>query len=387
MDATPGWRGRSGYELGSAGWRLGQSAPCVRSRTDGVAGREDRREMKNPLVPASDIVVIGASAGGLDALQLLVAGLPSRFPPAVLIVMHIGAQHSILPSLLARSSVLPVRQARHGDLVESGRVLVAPPDLHLTVVRLGAECRVVLARTAKENHTRPAVDPLFRAAAASFGRRAIGVILTGGLDDGTAGLAAIKACGGTAIVQDPVQALAPGMPASAIENVAVDHVLLLEDIPPALSRLAEAQVQAAAPPPSAQDVPRWVKLENEFALEGVDMQSLDLLAKPSTFTCPECHGTLWELKDGLPRRFRCHTGHAYTERHLAALQGDLVEDAIWTAVRALHEREMLLRGMAEDAARGKRDAAAAAYRIQADEAMRSADVLRGLTTRASDEKA
>src|SRR5205823_2727088 len=124
--------------------------------------------MKNHFGPASDIVVIGASAGGLDALQLLVAALPLGFPAAVLIVMHIGAQHSILPALLARSSVLPVRQARHGDLIESGRVLIAPPDLHLTVVRHGTECRAVLARTAKENYTRPAIDPLFRAAAASF---------------------------------------------------------------------------------------------------------------------------------------------------------------------------------------------------------------------------
>jgi two-component system chemotaxis response regulator CheB len=347
--------------------------------------REDLLEMKPPLIPASDIVVIGASAGGLDALQLLVSGLPSRFAPAVLIVMHIGAQHSILAALLARSSVLPVRQARHGEVIESGRVLVAPPDLHLTVLRQGAECRVVLARTAKENYTRPAVDPLFRGAAASFGRRAIGVILTGGLDDGTAGLAAIKACGGTAIVQDPQQALAPGMPASAIDNVAVDHVLPLEEIAPALARLAEAQAQAGAPAPRLEEVPRWVQMENKFALEGIDMQNLELLAKPSTFTCPECHGTLWELKDGVPRRFRCHTGHAYTERNLAALQGELVEDSIWTAVRALQEREMLLRRMADEALLGQRDAAASAYRAEAEEAMRSADVLRSLTTRAAEQ--
>jgi two-component system, chemotaxis family, protein-glutamate methylesterase/glutaminase len=352
----------------------------VRQRTDGTREAADCGCMKNPPSPATDIVVIGASTGGVEALRLLVAGLPSRFPPAVLIVMHIGTQHSILPSLLARTSILPVRQARHGDLVEGSRVLVAPPDLHLTLVREGAACRVVLARTAKENYTRPAIDPLFRSAAAVFGQRAVGVILTGGLDDGTAGLAAIKACGGTAIVQDPEEALAPGMPASAMENVDVDQVLPLEDIPPALIRLMDAQARFGAPTPREEDVPEWVKLENKFALEGVDMQSLDLLAKPSTYTCPECHGTLWELNDQRPRRFRCHTGHAYTERNLVALQGELVEDSIWTAVRALQEREMLLRRMAEEASLGKLPLAGADYTAQADEARRSAEVLRGLMT-------
>lgn len=213
--------------------------------------------MKTPPIPARDIVVIGTSTGGVEALRQLVAGLPSGFMPAVLIVMHIGPHDSILPSLLARTSVLPVRQARHGDLVEAGRILVAPPDFHLTMVRDGAHCSVVLARTAKENHTRPAIDPLFRAAAAAFGARAIGVILTGALDDGTAGLAAIKACGGIAVVQDPSEALAPDMPSSAIDNVAVDHVLRLDEIPAALLRLAEANAQGSRAVEVAQEVPQW----------------------------------------------------------------------------------------------------------------------------------
>ena len=336
--------------------------------------------MKKPPIPARDIVVIGASAGGMEALRLLVAGLPSGFTPAVLIVMHIGAHDSILPSLLARTSILPVRQARHDDLVEAGRILVAAPDLHLTLERRGAECRVVLARTAKENHTRPAIDPLFRSAAAAFGQRAIGVILTGGLDDGTAGLRAIKDCGGNAVVQDPAEALVPDMPASALENVAVDQVLKLEEIAPALVRLADTNAQGARAVPDAGDVPEWVELENRFAVEGVDMQSLELLARPSTFTCPECHGALWELKDRQPRRFRCHTGHAYTERNLVALQGELVEDAIWSAIRALREREMLLRGMADEALQVKNVKVSVEFSTQARQAQRNADVLRNLVT-------
>jgi two-component system chemotaxis response regulator CheB len=341
--------------------------------------------MKRPPIPARDIVVIGTSTGGMEALRLLVAGLPSGFSPAVLIVMHIGPHESILPSLLARTSILPVRQARHGDLVEAGRILVAAPDFHLTLVRDGAQCRVVLARTAKENHTRPAIDPLFRAAAAAFRERAIGVILTGALDDGTAGLAAIKACGGDAVVQDPAEAMVPDMPASAIDNVAVDQVLKLAEIPPALVRLADAKTQGRIGAPGTRDVPQWVQLENKFAVEGVEMQSLDLLANPSTFTCPDCHGTLWELKDQRPRRFRCHTGHAYTERNLIALQGEQVEDAIWCAMRALQERELLLRRMAEDALQSKHIAASVDYTAQARQARQSAEVLRSLVTVQADE--
>jgi two-component system chemotaxis response regulator CheB len=340
--------------------------------------------MKNPPVPATDVVVIGASTGGVEALRQLVAGLPSGFPAAVLIVTHIGRRDSILPSILASVSILPVRHARHGDLVEAGRILIAPPDLHLTLVRDGDECRVVLARTAKENFTRPAIDPLFRSAAATFGRRAIGVILTGALDDGTAGLAAIKACGGGTIVQDPDEAMAPEMPNSAIANVEVDHVLRLEEIPRTLAWIVNAGAQARAAIPREDEVPHWVHLENKFAVEGVDMDSLDKIAKPSTFTCPECHGALWEMENQKPLRFRCHTGHAYTERSLVALQVEAVEDAVWAAMRSLQERTMLLHKLAEEALTFDRVDAATEYTAQAAEAQQSAEVLRGLISRVPD---
>lgn len=341
--------------------------------------------MNRPPTPARDVVVVGASTGGVEALRTLVAGLPSGFPAAVLIVMHIGAHESILPSLLARTSVLPVRQARDGDLVEAGRVLVAPPDMHLTVDAQDGEYRTVLSRSGRENHTRPAIDPLFRAAAATFGKRAIGVILTGYLDDGTAGLAAIKACGGCAIVQLPEEALAPEMPRSAIDNVDVDHVLRLGEMPATLERIVDSNALAGAGAPRREDVPGWVRLENCFAVKGVDMESLELIAAPSTFTCPDCHGTLWELKDQLPRRFRCHTGHAYTERTLVAMQGRLVEDSIWSAIRALHEKEAMLRRMADEALRARRTEASADYVAQAGEVRSNAEVLRRLVVQTTDE--
>ena len=334
--------------------------------------------MKISPLPAADIVVIGASTGGVEALREVVAGLPSRFPAGVLVVMHIGAHDSILPAILARTSHLPVRAAQHGDLVEAGRVLVAPPDLHLTLQRNGAECRVMLARTAKENFTRPAIDPLFRSAAATFGRRAVGVILTGALDDGTAGLAAIKACGGSAVVQDPDEAFVPDMPMSAIENVKVDHVLRLADIPETLSRLVYAAIGSGASVPQENEVPHWVTWENKFAAEGVAMEGLKVLAQPSTFTCPECNGTLWELSDQRPRRFRCHTGHAYTERNLIASQNALVENSVWFAMRAFQEKHMLLSKMAEEASTQNRNVAAIEYVSEAEKAQQSAEVLRQL---------
>ncbi|MFZ6876570.1 chemotaxis protein CheB [Undibacterium sp. Di27W] len=341
--------------------------------------------MKHTSHPAVDIVVIGASTGGVEALRVVVAGLPLRFSAAVIVVMHIGTHESILPSLLARTCVLPVRHAQHGELVEAGRVLVAPPDFHLTLLRQGAECRVVLARTAKENYTRPAIDPLFRSAAATYGRRAIGVILTGSLDDGSAGLAAIKACGGSAIVQNPDEALAPDMPASAIENVAVDRILKLEEIPQALIQLVEVNVKGDGTIPQFDDVPHWVKLENKFAVEGVEIDGLKLLAKPSTFTCPECNGTLWELNDQRPRRFRCHTGHAYTQRSLMEFQNEMVENAVWFAMRSLQEKHMLLSSMAKDALLKNLDAVAAKYDTAAIKAQQNAETLRTLIAQLPDE--
>jgi two-component system chemotaxis response regulator CheB len=258
---------------------------CVaanRRRRQSVAQCSMINSLKCSPATATDLVVVGLSTGGVEALRALVAGLPSGFPAALLVVM----QDSILPSILASVSILPVRQARDGDLVEAGRILLAPPDQHLTLVCDGGACRVVLARTAKENYTRPAIDPIFRAAAATFGRRAIGVILTGNLDDGTAGLAAIKACGGLAVVQDPDEARAPGMPNSDIARVDVDHVLRIEDIAPALVRLVEASIARSLPPQREEEVPRWIRLENNFAVKGVDVDNLLQLAKPSTYTCP-----------------------------------------------------------------------------------------------------
>ncbi|WP_338763957.1 chemotaxis protein CheB [Massilia sp. METH4] len=337
---------------------------------------------QSPIFAADDAVVVGTSTGGVEALRGFVAGLPSHFPAAVLVTMHIGHYESILPSLLAGATRLPVRHARDGDVIEPGRILVAPPDQHLMVTRDRASpdyhCRVTLSRGARENHARPAIDPLFRSAAAAFGPRAIGVILTGMLDDGTAGLQAIKACGGRAIVQTPDEALAADMPESAIRNVEIDRVLRLADMGPALEQMVEESLAAARKVP--RDVPEWVRLENRFVIEDGGMEQLSRMGTPSTFTCPECHGTLWELHGAAPKRFRCHTGHAFTERHLNAQQGEAVEESLWSAVRALQEKEKLLRQMADSAIAMGYAPTAAEYLEGAAAAQRDGEVLRRLLT-------
>ena len=292
------------------------------------AGRAARR----------DIVVVGASAGGVAVLLDLAAALPPQFPASVLIVQHIGAHRSTLPQLLEKAGPNRAIHAAHDAPLEHGRLYVAPPDRHLLV----HHGRTWLSHGAKENHARPAIDPLFRSAAIAHGPRVVGVVLSGRLDDGTAGLQAIKACGGHAVVQDPDDAEEREMPDSALANVAVDDVVPRHALPRLLTTLVtQPRIADRAPP-----VPAALLREHQLSLsEGNAMEHLDAIATPSKITCPDCHGVLWELRDAHPRRYRCHTGHAYTARTLEASQGLRTEDALWNAMRALHEREALLRTM------------------------------------------
>lgn len=305
------------------------------------------------------LIVIGTSAGGLHALQQLLGALPADLQAAVLIVMHIGANPSELPGILSQRSALPVLHARDQQLVEPCTVLIAPPDHHLLVDRDDGLARVTLSRGPKENHTRPAIDPLFRSAAAAFGPRVIGVLLTGYLDDGTVGLQAIKACTGMALVQDPADAFAPDMPASALQNVAVDYSLPLHAIAPALISLVDRPVKEA--PPAA---PHWVQVENRFARNQAGIDDLPGVGTPSTFTCPDCGGTLWQLAHNMPRRFRCHTGHSYTIHTLLALQQETVEHCVWAAIRALQEQERLAEDMRLPSGEADPHYAAAAQRAR-----------------------
>jgi two-component system chemotaxis response regulator CheB len=294
-------------------------------------------------VPTHDIIVVGASAGGVEALKALVEGLPANLPAAVFVVLHIPAQYpSMLPEILSRAGRLAATHAADGAPIRHGQIYVAPPDQHLLVER--GHMHVV--RGPRENRHRPAVDPLFRTAALAYGPRVVGVILTGALDDGTAGLLAIKQRGGLAVVQDPVEAFYAGMPRSALEHVAVDYCMPLAEIAPLLVRLiGEPTQEEGIYPVSGQ-------MEQEAQLVEMDMAALTAEnhpGTPSAFSCPECGEVLWELRDSDLLRFRCRVGHAYNPESVLAGQSDRVEEALWIALKTLEESMSLSRRLARQA--------------------------------------
>lgn len=315
-----------------------------------------------------DIVVIGASAGGIDALRAIVACLPANFPAPIFVVVHTSPDSpGVLDLILSRAGKLRALAGKDNEPIEDGRIYVAPPDHHL-VLEPGTIC---LTRGPKENRFRPAIDPLFRSAAQVYGPRVVGVILTGGLDDGTAGLWAVKQLGGTAIVQDPAEALVDSMPRSAIKNVKVDYVVSLNEIPALLERLVSTPVEKEG----RYAVPEDLNIEVDIAKEKPPVNSgIFKLGGPSTFACPECHGVLLQLKDGDRTRFRCHTGHAYSVDNLLADLKESIGDSLWNAVRAIEEEVMLLNHMASHG--GNHGETADIYRKKARQSQQRAEVVR-----------
>ncbi len=291
-------------------------------------------------MPTRDIIVIGASAGGIDALKHLVRGLPAEFPAALFVVVHVPAHGpSVLPKILSRAGRLPAVHPVDGQPIEPGHIYIAPPDLHL-LVKPG---HVRLARGPRENSHRPAADPLFRTAAHNYGPRVIGLVLSGVLDDGTAGLQVIKRHGGVAVVQDPDDALYDGMPRSALAAVEVDYCVPVDAMPALLARLAAEEVEGGDPLASSEGDQEAKMAE----LEPGAVHDPHRPGTPSGFGCPECGGVLWRLDDGSVVRFRCRVGHAWSAESLLAEQSDALESALWTALRALEEQAALNRQMAE----------------------------------------
>jgi two-component system chemotaxis response regulator CheB len=321
-------------------------------------------------LPVKDIIVIGASAGGIEALKRLASGLPPDFPASIFVVLHTAPQSpGILDQILDRAGALPAANAVDRERIQPGKIYVAPPDQHLII-----EPNLIrLTRGPKENRFRPAVDPLFRSAAQVYGPRVIGVILTGNLDDGTAGLWAVKQLGGTAIVQDPEDAAAPSMPRSAMKQVKVDHCLPLAEIAPTLVRLTSTPSEEEG----AQEVPEKIEIEVRIAKEDVALDAGVLkLGEPSNYACPECHGVLLQLKEENRIRFRCHTGHAYSADSLLAEITENVEDSLWNAIRSAEESALLLRHMAEHLTESENGNTAEKFLAQAKEALRRADLVR-----------
>jgi two-component system chemotaxis response regulator CheB len=290
----------------------------------------------------NQIVVVGASSGGVEALRIIAASLPEHLSAPVCVVLHTSPESpAILSDLLDRVGPLRVVTASNRERLAPGTIYVAPPDSHL-LVEPGT---LRLTKGPKENRFRPAIDPLFRSAAQVYGPAVIGVILTGNLDDGTAGLWAIKHLGGIAVVQDPSDAMFPGMPRSALEHVDSDYVVRLTEIGPLIADLTSKPIDERRVPPG--EVAEHLEVEMEIAREQNALAAgLERVTTPSTFACPECHGVLLQMKEGGRVKFRCHTGHAYSVESLLAAVNDAIEQSLWNAVRAIEEGDLLLTRMA-----------------------------------------
>jgi two-component system, chemotaxis family, protein-glutamate methylesterase/glutaminase len=290
------------------------------------------------------LIAVGASAGGVRALRTLVGGFSDDLDAIVLVAIHIApSSPGYLPEILSRAGPLPCQHPAQGQRLQRARVYVAPPDQHMLVDGVGS---IRLSRGPKENRSRPAIDPLFRSAALAYGPRAIGVILTGNLDDGTSGLLAVKQCGGTTVIQDPADAEAPSMPSSAARHVEIDHQVPLAAMASLLVELTRERTEL-----ERNAMPHRSEIESEVAVhDGATPSVVARIGDPSVFTCPDCHGTLMRASDAHMLRFRCHTGHAFTSQSLLAALNEVTEDAIWSAVRALHEGALLLDHLARQRA-------------------------------------
>lgn len=284
------------------------------------------------------IVVIGASAGGLEPLLEIVKVLPSGLPAAVFVVQHTTPDNpGYLADILSSRGVLPARYPAHGERFSDSMIHVAPPDYHLM---LDADRKLIVVKGPKENRTRPAIDPLFRSAALHYGAAVVGIVLSGSLDDGVSGLHAIKTCGGTAIVQDPRDAVVDSMPRQALRYVSVDYIKPAAEIGALIAALA------TQPLPVSEEIVVAMREEMEAELRAAQGQSsadeLLKLGDPSLLTCPECHGALVRLRDSRPTRYRCHTGHAFTAESLLTELNRTTEESFWGTVRSLQETAMLL---------------------------------------------
>jgi two-component system chemotaxis response regulator CheB len=293
------------------------------------------------------VIAIGASAGGLDALATLLAEVSPKIPVPILVVIHIGASEAQLPRFFEGRSSILVRYAKNGEPAEPGSVFIAPPNHHLLL----ADGHLHLSHGPKENHSRPAVDPLFRSAAAASGSLATGVVLSGHLSDGTAGLWEIKRRGGTAIVQDPAEAAAPSMPRSALQHVEIDHCLKLRDIGRMLNQIAAEAVRKAPQMAPAHGEPNMIYKADH----------------PVAQVCPDCGGAMRQVNIGSYTQFQCHIGHTFGLPELAKLQFEALEAALGSGIRLLNERKELCSAVARDARAGKRDQEAANWEAAATE--------------------
>jgi two-component system, chemotaxis family, protein-glutamate methylesterase/glutaminase len=330
--------------------------------------------MDESVSDVTDVVVVGASAGGVEALRALVAGLPPDLPAAIVVVLHIARDApSALSRILDRAGALPAVEAEHGAALRNGTVYVAPADRHVLV----EDGRLLLSAGPTENGHRPAIDPLFRSAALAYGGRSVGVVLSGTRDDGAAGLAAIVARRGTAFVQDLSEALYPAMPFHALEAVPGARALPAAKLG---GEIADEIARAGHRPGEPPD--ELLVAETRIATMEPDATDTSRFgaATPSPYSCPACDGVLFEMPGHPAPRFRCRIGHAWSPASLDAEQADAVDTALWTALRVLQERSATLRKLAERADVRGQDRAAVRYRDHADRVDADAAAVRRLVT-------
>lgn len=324
------------------------------------------------LVEKRNIIVIGASAGGFDVLKQLVAALPATLDATIFIVWHMSPDvMGILPQVLNQQQTLLATNAVDNEPIKNNHIYVAPPDKHLLLEK-GV---VRVTRGPKENRFRPAVDPLFRSAAESYGPRVIGLILSGALDDGTAGLWTIKSRGGIAIVQEPAEALVPSMPESALAAVAVDYRVSIAEMAPLLVKLTAETVETTNE--MTMEEQRKTEIETRIAAQHPALrQGVLSLGKLTPYTCPDCHGVLLAITDGDIIRYRCHTGHAHSADSLLATITEQIEDTLWSAIRGVEESILLLNNLGDHYAEKNQPKLAGMYFQKAREAENRAELVR-----------
>ncbi|RYZ88052.1 MAG: chemotaxis protein CheB [Proteobacteria bacterium] len=318
-----------------------------------------------------NLITIGGSAGAIPSIIELLKELPKLPNAAICIAIHVPSHSpSLLPQIFANSTSMPVMHAQDGLRMRAGSIYIAPPDFHLLI----KDGSIQLARGAKENHHRPAIDPMFRSAANAYGTNHIAVLLSGYLDDGSAGLLAVKRSKGTVIVQDPKDTIYPDMPRNALEFVEADCVCRLDQIVPFIMKRLKSE------PASKRTLDPLAIKEIEMVKITSGDSSGEMPGAACGLVCPECSGPLWEIleSDSHLVRYRCHEGHAYSALSLEASQDEELEAALWTALRAMDEKVELAEKLAQRAKIMGQDNAVLRYQSRHSKTREQADLLRKL---------
>ncbi len=314
-------------------------------------------------MPGHNVIVLGASAGGLKALSAVVSELPADIGAAIFIVQHMSPERkSELPKLLSDVSDLPATHPVDGQIFQEGQIYVAPPDHHLLV----GENSVRVVRGPQENRFRPSIDALFRSAARAHGPRVIGMVMTGYLDDGTVGLQAISKQGGITVVQDPDEAEYASMPRSALRYVKVDHSVPIAKAGALLARLVGQESVPRDEFPTSLEIEIEAKIAEQEMNTKEYLENVEKIGKLTSFTCPDCNGSIWQIGDDEPIKFRCHVGHSLTGDVFSIEQTQNLESALWSAIRIMEEKVTFARKMAERRRGQEREKAADSYEEQAD---------------------